>query len=525
MSKKEENINKEEKKQALKINLKTFIIITIIIVLAIGTIIEIVITNNKRKSKDNSTNLIETSNTTEFEDKKQTTKFEPKKFEQKYLDLYNIVKGSDETINGITYSYKNKDVYSSLCSALDYGINKINAEDKLNIIYNGLNIENDITVQDIKDIIKKYYNLDENFNGDSNYLPELNIYIDKNSATKFVLSGDTYEMQNSYKVINTENINEKTVDTTSGYLLGLLDNVKEEENKIILTEKVFKVNYDGKYKLSNIDGELIDTINNLNDFDIAKHYDSIRSYEYIFTKRDHGTYYLSEFEANYKYQKEPSEGEDGIILYAPNKVFTIEDYIDVLHPAGTSIPDFDNINNADRNWIWHTVRCLIDVLDTRKENNEISYNGITKIANIIFGDDFKQKFPSSGDYYLSYNSDSGYYKTHSYMEWAEDYYPSYVIKNITKQDEKTYIATIVEYVVIDDTFKGNGSTAKLYNNKDYYDGSEKYIKEFKNYDKVIGERETKEYVLKNVDKFTTKQLTINLDENHNFNITSCKTIK
>lgn len=421
-------------------------------------------------------------------------------------------------MNGVEYSYKNNDVYASLDFTMEYGVNHRSIEDKLNIIYNVLNIDSNITKKDIKDIIKKYYNLDEEID----FPEELDIYIDKNSATNFVLSKDTYEIQNSYGVINSANVNGQVIDTTSGYLLGLLHDVKDEGDKITITEKVFSVYYDGGYKINNLSGEEIVAVNKLTEFDISKYYDSICTYDYIFNKRNDGTYYLSQIESNYKYQTEPYKYEENVVMLASNELYEIENYIEVLYPLGKSIPEFNNINEVDKNWIWFVVRRLINKIHiSTGEESLISYDGVNQIANMIFGDDFKQKFPTYGNYYLKY--ENGYYNVEGYFEWPEGYCPSYIVNDVVKQEDNRYKITIIEYIAdyIWDWDEQVVGEVKLYNDENY----EKCIKEFSNYDRVIGESEIKDYVSKNANKFTKKELIIKLTEDNNFNIVSCKTIK
>ena len=119
--KKEQKVEtKKTQKKILKLNLKTFIIIAVTIAIAIITIvvISLVLRNNRIKKeteqfeKDRAyvADLLEKSkNKTNNEEKNieffdfvEEGDFKPKTFDKKYTDLYDIVKGSDKTINGIT---------------------------------------------------------------------------------------------------------------------------------------------------------------------------------------------------------------------------------------------------------------------------------------------------------------------------------------------------------------------------------------------------------------------------------------
>ena len=229
-----------------------------------------------------------------------------------------------------------------------------------------------------------------------------------------------------------------------------------------------------------------------------------------------------------QYKTAPSEDEENILTFALNELYGIEEYIDVLHPYGRSIPDFNDINEADEDWVWFTVRTLINNVYQKIEDCYMSYDGITKIANMIFGNDFKENFPEEGNYYLRY--ENGYYEVNGHFGWPEGHVPSYILNDVVKQDDDIYKATIVEYNAeylweMNSEGEVTEESVRLYNGENYYENFEKYIKEFLNYDRVTVEREIKDYVLKNIDKFTTKELIIKLDENNNFNIVSCKTIK
>ena len=126
--------NNEPQKKVLKLSLKTFIIIAVIIAKVVLELIILLVRNgtinlNKKKVKnvknnkeytnqvDTSTNHVIKSEKVEFADYVQVTDFKAKEFDKKYTDLYEIVKRAEKEISGITYSYRNSKVGNCISSA------------------------------------------------------------------------------------------------------------------------------------------------------------------------------------------------------------------------------------------------------------------------------------------------------------------------------------------------------------------------------------------------------------------------
>lgn len=258
----EEQNNSNIQKKVLKINLKVFIIIAIAVAIVAIAVIGLVIRNKrigeKRKAEElekerkcvaeilkNHSNKIknEPKNKTtniEFSNFVAETNFTQKNFDKKYTDLYNIIKGSTKEIHGVTYSYKNAILTSILNNAEDF--TNLSVEDKLNLISNYLNLEfKDISKTEIKNIIKKYYGIEEK----NEFPDELKIMQNDNIVLKFKLNADKYEVQYSYRTINASTTDGIITDTSS-FTLGILDNVEDKENKIILSEKILLVKYSNR---------------------------------------------------------------------------------------------------------------------------------------------------------------------------------------------------------------------------------------------------------------------------------------
>ena len=72
------------------------------------------------------------------------------------------------------------------------------------------------------------------------------------------------------------------------------------------------------------------------------------------------------------------------------EVSQIESYINQIYLqkeiVGESLPDFENINDANEKWIWEVVK-------KNTEEDKISYEQLQEKAKEIFGQDFTKEFP------------------------------------------------------------------------------------------------------------------------------------
>lgn len=309
----EEIENNKDRKKIFKLSLTSVLIIIICILLVVAGIIFFVIKDknekeNSIKAKQNDTLIYKKRNKyknqkIEFSTYVAETSFVPKTFDKKYTDLYNIVKGSEKEIGGITYSYKNTNLENILKPAIYDDLNNMSLSDKLNLIYNVSDINYNyfsVTKQEIKDIIKKYYGSDDNI-----YFPEkINIIVGENSFTDLTLNGDIYESNATYGMINSNFENGAQINTTS-FSLGLLDKVEDYDDKIVLSEKIIHIEYSGFYSDSFnytiedfVNDKTICTVNETKKFDINDYYDNIGCYEYTFKKHQNG-YYLSDISFDY----------------------------------------------------------------------------------------------------------------------------------------------------------------------------------------------------------------------------------
>lgn len=262
---------KQETKKTIKISLRTAILIVIIALIAIGVTAYFFIKDNKEENTN--TNIVKENKVEkEVEETVELTEFTPKSFEQKYVDLYNIVKGSEKVVNGITYSYRTNEVNNSIDNALIEGIIELDVSDKLNIIANTIDVNEIKTVQDIKEIIKKYYGIDE-----KGQFPEtLDIITGTNQVTHFGKQDNNYQMQAQSGIANVNR-----------YVLGLLDKVEDTGDTIVIKEKVVFVR-EGNNEITFGNGIWLDynitKSKKIEQFDIGKYYDELVSYEYTFKK-------------------------------------------------------------------------------------------------------------------------------------------------------------------------------------------------------------------------------------------------
>ncbi len=122
------------------------------------------------------------------------------------------------------------------------------------------------------------------------------------------------------------------------------------------------------------------------------------------------------------------------------EINNIEEYINKIYMwkevTNEALPTFENINVANKTWIWEVVKKNI-------EKYEFSYEEIENKAKELFGEEFQVQFPKEGFDGIKYNNDEQkYIATETVLDEQED---SFLLNNIYKNKEG-YIIEIVEYI-------------------------------------------------------------------------------
>ena len=202
-----------------------------------------------------------------------------------------------------------------------------------------------------------------------------------------------------------------------------------------------------------------------------------------------------------------------------NKYSDLKRYLSDIYGVTFLIPEFDDINEADEQWLWENVnQYLWNHDDEYHEQNSqeygYTYEDISKIVKILYGDDLKKQFPK-GAISMRYNSYRDLYAPTAYS--VSNYY-SYRLDNIS-QNGNIFTISLYDYTILSTNSSGE-TTYMIYNNYEYllnsYEGtpimtiSSLKDKQFEN-------------LLEQKDKLSHKILTIEFDEQTNlYHIKSCK---
>ena len=211
----------------------------------------------------------------------------------------------------------------------------------------------------------------------------------------------------------------------------------------------------------------------------------------------------------------------GMYLYKNNKnqnsitvldVEKIENYINQIYMwqeiTEQALPKFDNINNAPELWVWEVVKKNL-------EEFELEYGQIQEKSNEIFGSNFKKEFPKEGTEYITYDENlNRYFITGIGLDTLED---AFLIKDI-KKTKNGYEIEIIEYL------------ADYENSIGIEDENEIYDINIKNLNNEVvatiksneSETRTIEVVKENMDKFSTKVLTLIKDKKENIYVESVR---
>lgn len=439
----EEENNKNIQKNVLKINFKLFIIIAVVVAIVAVTVVGLVIRNKRNKKIEeleaerkrvaeilkNSSSKTEKSENVEFSNYVAETNFTQKTFDEKYTDLYNIIKGSSKEIKSVTYSYKNISIKDILDKAED--ITNLSVEEKLNLISNCLNLEfKDISKTEIKNTIKKYYGIDEK----NEFPDELELMQNDNIIIKYKLNEDIYEAQYSYRTVNLTSTNGNRTDTTS-FVLGILDNVEDKGNKIILTEKTLSVKYNNGYSIYSNNNELICKLTNDNKFDIAKYYDDLDTIEYTFDKNN-GNYGLTKIVKHYSY-------EDSYIYKHIKEGLEIK----TLLPEG-EIAKIETIEEKDDKYVINAK-----VHDTIKLSDDEADKLYEVVRKYRLGIDI------DGEYLVTSNNEpykckaTGINGEEEYSVYLEKYSTAFIVWLVSDKEEKFYLDYFCNNVGINEAEK------------------------------------------------------------------------
>jgi len=200
----------------------------------------------------------------------------------------------------------------------------------------------------------------------------------------------------------------------------------------------------------------------------------------------------------------------------------LKKYISNIYGKTFIIPEFDDINDADESWLWENINQYL-------WNNDEAYNGknlkaygytyeeISEIAKIIYGNNLKKDFPT-GSQYMRYDKFNDKYGPTSYG--LENYY-DYVIDNIEKNGN-TYTISIYDFTVSLYRTLGENpdNLIDIYTNLEYSlnsDNGQPLLSI-----KSLNDKEFQN-ILNKKNKLSHKLLTITYDEKtKNYHITSCK---
>ena len=149
----------------------------------------------------------------------------------------------------------------------------------------------------------------------------------------------------------------------------------------------------------------------------------------------------------------------------------LKSYIKDIYGTTFLIPEFENINEADEDWLWENVNQYVWNHDDeyKEKNNQeygYTYEDVSKIVKTLYGDNLNKKFPK-GAVSMRYDPYNDLYGPTSYG--ITNYY-DYKIDNITK-DGDTYTVSLYDYTISlylsfgDDN--NDDQNYVVYNNYDY----------------------------------------------------------
>lgn len=118
----------------------------------------------------------------------------------------------------------------------------------------------------------------------------------------------------------------------------------------------------------------------------------------------------------------------------------VENYIQQMYMwkevTGEALPCFEDINQANEDWIWQVVKKNL-------EEYEVSYEKIQEKAKELWGENFKKEFPKEGTEYLTYREENNLYYAE---EIALDQQDDVFLLNKIDKIENGYEVEIIEYL-------------------------------------------------------------------------------
>lgn len=190
------------------------------------------------------------------------------------------------------------------------------------------------------------------------------------------------------------------------------------------------------------------------------------------------------------YRKQAVGAKDNVNV---QDIKQIEEYITKIYGwkevTKQALPEFEDINNVDKLWLWEIVKKNLD-------DYELTYEQINNKAEELFGKDFKNQFPKEGNDSIEYDEQTDkYYNLDIELDNKED---SFLLDKIERTKEG-YIARIIEY---EEDYSSENSIIITNTN-------EEEIGRVSNND---NETKIQEIVKQNMDRFTKKEVNLEKQE-------------
>lgn len=193
------------------------------------------------------------------------------------------------------------------------------------------------------------------------------------------------------------------------------------------------------------------------------------------------------------------------------EVEKIEKYISQIYMweevTKEALPEFENINEAEEQWLWEVVKRDL-------EEYELDYETIENRAKELYGENFEKELPKEGNSSYEYNEEAGkYLATEINLDAQND---SFLLLDIQKNKDE-YIVEIAEYIV-DYSEEDNIEVENLEGEVIQKLSTKKYQNEDESEDKsdinnAEEELKIKEIVKQNITRFSKKKIYLKQGEN------------
>ncbi|MBR2290254.1 MAG: hypothetical protein IJ867_06695 [Clostridia bacterium] len=201
----------------------------------------------------------------------------------------------------------------------------------------------------------------------------------------------------------------------------------------------------------------------------------------------------------------------------------IQSYIKDIYGTTFLIPEFENINEANEDWLWENVNQYVwnhddEYHEQNAQEYGYTYEEVSKIVKSLYGDTLTKKFPK-GAVSMRYNYYQDLYGPTAFS--IVNYY-DYKIEKITKEGN-LYTVSLYDFTVSLNKFTGDDETDdyfEIFNNYDYLLNAE-------NGTPIVKVKSLKDKDFQNIldqkEKLSHKILTIKYDEeNRLYYIQSCQ---